>query len=277
MIESTSLSASEGAPVGLLNRLRRRPPAPAEADSLTPPAIPRFAVIDVETTGLDPDRHRILELAILRTDEHGRVLDQWTARFHPDGPVGATHIHGITDADVSDAPRFRDLAVVVGTALQDLVVVAHNAEFDVAFLRAEFTRAELPMPRFQAYCTLQGSTLYLPQLQRRRLSDCCAALGVELQGAHSALGDSFATADLLARYLAMDAQTGDDSPLTATRALHAGVMTAPGRPAPPTPALVPPPPPAPAPASARPVTADASPTAILVEALGCSAGGHFRG
>ena len=278
MIESTSLSASEVAPVGLLDRLRRRPPAPAEADSLTPPAIPRFAVIDVETTGLDPDRHRILELAILRTDEHGRVLDQWTARFHPDGPVGATHIHGITDADVATAPRFRDLAVVVGTALQDLVVVAHNAEFDVAFLRAEFTRAELPMPRFQAYCTLQGSTLYLPQLQRRRLSDCCAALGVEFQGAHSALGDSFATADLLARYLAMDAQTGFDGPLTATRALDAGtraaarpvvVETAPQAREPtqvqmPAPAVSRTPPPASASAATpvSPGTADASPTAI---------------
>ncbi|MGO1569583.1 MAG: exonuclease domain-containing protein, partial [Brachybacterium sp.] len=238
MIERTSVTVPEGAPVGLLDHLLRRTPSTAEADSPTSPAVPRFAVVDVETTGLDPDRHRILELAILRADEHGRVIDQWTARFHPDGPVGATHIHGITDADVANAPRFRDLAITVGTALQDLVVVAHNAEFDIGFLRAEFTRAGLPMPRFTTYCTLQGSTLYLPQLQRRRLPDCCAALGVTLQGAHSALGDAFATADLLAQYLALDARTGYDAPLTATRALHAGALAGPGHPVaqPPAPA-----------------------------------------
>ncbi|MGO1284545.1 MAG: exonuclease domain-containing protein, partial [Brachybacterium sp.] len=210
--------------MGLLDRLLRRTPSTADTDAPTSPAIPRFAVLDVETTGLDADRDRILELAILRADEHGRVIDQRATRFHPDGPVGATHIHGITDADVAGAPRFRDLAITIGTALQDLVVVAHNAEFDLGFLRAEFARAGLPMPRFRTYCTLQGSTLYLPQLRRRRLSDCCAALGVTLQGAHSALGDALATADLLARYLAMDARTGYDAPPTATRALHSGVQ-----------------------------------------------------
>ena len=198
--------------MGLLDPLRRQAPGPTEAESPTPPALPRFAVIDVETTGLDPDRHRLLEIAILLADEHGHVLDQWSARFHPDGPVGATHIHRITDADVASAPRFRDRAVTVGQVLQDLVVVAHNAEFDIGFLRAEFTRAGLPLPRFTTYCTLQGSTLYLPQLQRRTLPECCAALGVEHQGAHSALGDALATTGLLERYLAIDALTGDDAP-----------------------------------------------------------------
>lgn len=60
--------------------------------------------------------------------------------------------------------------MTIGAALQDLAVVAHNAEFDVEFLRAEFTRAGMPMPRFSTYCTLQGSTLYLPQLRRRTLA-----------------------------------------------------------------------------------------------------------
>ena len=223
--------------MGLLDPLRRQAPGPTEAESPTPPALPRFAVIDVETTGLDPDRHRLLEIAILLADEHGHVLDQWSARFHPDGPVGATHIHRITDADVASAPRFRDRAVTVGQVLQDLVVVAHNAEFDIGFLRAEFTRAGLPLPRFTTYCTLQGSTLYLPQLQRRTLPECCAALGVEHQGAHSALGDALATTGLLERYLAIDALTGDDAPLTATRALQAKPRPAPEpAPTPPAPA-----------------------------------------
>ena len=204
-------------------RDRRHRRAPSQAGAAFPPPAPaaRFAVLDVETTGLEPQRERILELAIVHADERGRELGRWSTRIDPGVPVRATHIHGITDADVAGAPRFSDLAISIGTALQDLVLVAHNAEFDVEFLRAEFARAGLPMPRFSTYCTLQGSTLYLPQLRRRTLAECCAALGVTHQRAHSALGDAAATAGLLERFLALDARTGYDVPLTATRALRA--------------------------------------------------------
>ncbi|HJF49734.1 MAG TPA: 3'-5' exonuclease, partial [Brachybacterium paraconglomeratum] len=197
--------------MGLLDRFRGRASAPSATPPPTPSGAPRFAVIDVETTGLDPQRERILELAILRADEQGRPIDQWVTRFHPGGPVRATHIHGITDADVAGAQRFADLAVQIGTALQGLALVAHNAEFDIAFLQSEFARASLPMPQVSTYCTLQGSTVYLPHLRRRTLAECCAALGVTHEQAHSALGDAYAAAGLLERYLAMDRQTGYDA------------------------------------------------------------------
>src|SRR5699024_5179631 len=87
-------------------------------------------------------------------------------------------------------------------------------------------------------CTLQGSTLYLPQLRRRSLGECCGALGVPQHGAHSALGDAYAAAGLLGQYLALDARTGYDAPLTATRALHGKAPAAPARPAAPAPAPV---------------------------------------
>ena len=208
--------------MGLLDHVTGRrmktPTGPATGAARTP----RFAVIDVETTGLSPAGERIIELAIVRADEHGRPIDQWVSRFHPGRPFGATHVHGITDADVAHAPRFADLAVTIGTALQGMVVVGHNAEFDVSFLQAEFARAGMPMPVFSTYCTLQGSTLYLPQLRRRKLADCCAAVGFAVQQAHWALGDAYAAAGLLEHYLALDARTGYDAPLTATRALRAG-------------------------------------------------------
>lgn len=162
---------------------------------------PHFAIIDVETTGLSPKRDRVLELAVVRVDQDGNVVDEWSSRFNPEGPVGATHIHGITQADVAHAPLFRDVAASVVPYIAGLPIAAHNARFDLAFLRAEFRRAGWDVPWLPAYCTLDGSHHYLPDLDRRRLVDCCWSARVPLNDAHSALGDARATAGLLRHYL----------------------------------------------------------------------------
>lgn len=160
-----------------------------------------FAVIDVETTGLSPTAHRVVELAIVRTDLSGRVLDEWSTRFNPEGPVGATHIHGITQRDVAHAPRFGELIPQITSRLSGHAVVAHNAKFDLAFLRNEYARAGWGMPWLPALCTLEASNHYLPHIDRRRLVDCCWAAKVRLDGAHSALGDARGVAGLLAHYM----------------------------------------------------------------------------
>lgn len=169
--------------------------------SAAPPHQAGYVVLDVETTGLSPGTDRILEVAVLRCDARGRVLDEWVTRCNPDGPVGATHIHGITDADVKNSPRFASLVPELNARLAGLAVVAHNARFDLAFLRAEFAGAGWKLPYLPSICTLEASWHYLPQLDRRRLADCCLASGIRAQGAHSAIGDARATATLLASYL----------------------------------------------------------------------------
>ncbi|AEG43664.1 DNA polymerase-3 subunit epsilon [Isoptericola variabilis J7] len=193
--------------MGLLDRLlgRRRTSVP-RADAaihqpIEPSPLPGFAVIDVETTGLSPRHDRVLEVAVVRLDTRGSVLDEWTTRFNPEGPVGATHIHGIRESDVKDAPVFREVATEVRGRLAGLAVAAHNARFDLAFVRAEFERAGWELPWLPSFCTLEASHHYLPHLDRRRLTDCCHAAGVRLHHAHSALGDARAAAGLLAGYL----------------------------------------------------------------------------
>lgn len=162
---------------------------------------PAFAVIDVETTGLSSKRDRVLELAIVRLDAAGNTVDETTGRFNPEGPVGATHIHGIRDIDVANAPLFREEAPAIAAALSGLPIVAHNARFDLAFLRAEFAAAGWSVPWLTSYCTLSGSNVHLPSLDRRRLIDCCWAIGTEVTEEHSALGDARATASLFRSYL----------------------------------------------------------------------------
>ncbi len=188
------------------------PPPPGAVDNAVPQArvedsIPGtrsgegFVVIDVETTGLSRKQDRILELAIVTTDPKGQVLDEWVSRFNPQGRVGPTHIHGITEADVRDAPLFTDSLPDVNRLLMGHAIAAHNANFDLAFLRAEYARAGWTLPAVPSLCTLQASRVYLPSLRRRRLPDCCLACGIKLRGAHSALGDAKATAALLAEFL----------------------------------------------------------------------------
>lgn len=169
--------------------------------SSTPVAQPRFAVIDVETTGLSSSQHRIVEIAVVTTDPWGRVLDEWTTRVNPQGPIGATHVHGIRDSDVTNAPVFADVVAHLNVRLAGAAIAAHHARFDLAFVRAEYARAGWDMPFVPALCTLEASEYHLPSLDRRRLGDCCWAVGTQLTDAHSALGDARATAGLLAAFM----------------------------------------------------------------------------
>lgn len=188
-----------------------QPPPPRQRPAAmtgTPPAShaalvdqPRFVVLDVETTGLSASSHRIVEIALVSTDISGRVLDEWSTRIDPQGPVGATHIHGITEGDVAHMSRFNQLVDELTPRLQGAAVSAHNAKFDLAFLRAEYARAGWEMPFMPALCTLEASQYHLPDLPRRRLADCCAAVGQPLEHAHSALGDARSTAGPLAAFM----------------------------------------------------------------------------
>ena len=159
-----------------------------------------FAVIDLETTGLSPRHHRIVEIAVIQTDHWGRQQATWTTRVNPEGPVGATHIHGITQADVANAPLFRELVPTIVSLLSGRALVAHNASFDLPFLAHEFHRASWLWPDVPQLCTLRESKHFLPQLNRRRLIDCCTECGIRLDNAHSALGDARATSTLLQYY-----------------------------------------------------------------------------
>lgn len=188
--------------MGLFTRFGRRDQTREEAAAFTPePGLPRFAVIDVETTGLVPGADRIIEIAIVTTDPWGRILGEWSTRLNPEGPVGATHIHGITEADVAGAPVFGDVVAPLTQQLAGAAFVAHNADFDLGFVAAEFGRAGWEMPSVPRLCTMAASQYHLPGLERRRLADCCWAVGTPLLGAHSALGDARATAVLLAAYM----------------------------------------------------------------------------
>lgn len=162
-----------------------------------------YAVIDFETTGLSPKyHHRVIEIGLVHVAPDGQVEDSFETVLNPGRDLGPTHIHGLRGADVTDAPRFDDVAGRLLDLLRGRVLVAHNARFETSFLRAELARLGVASPLADdgALCTMKLATTYLPG-SGRKLADCCAAFDIPLVDAHEALADARATAQLLGSYL----------------------------------------------------------------------------
>ncbi|GAA2327134.1 hypothetical protein GCM10010170_002590 [Dactylosporangium salmoneum] len=159
--------------------------------------------MDVETTGLRTGWHdRVVEIAIVQVDARGRIEAEWCTLVNPGRDVGPQHIHGITAAEARRAPRFEQVAGAVAGLMRGRVPAAHNWAFDGQFLGAEFERLGVgaPVQGDAGLCTMRLAGQFLPG-SSRRLADCCAAAGIALTRAHSALHDARAAAQLLAYFL----------------------------------------------------------------------------
>lgn len=164
-----------------------------------------YAVIDVETTGLDPRTHRVVEVAVVEADADGSIVEEWSSLVAAPGTdeLGQSALHGITRAMLVGVPGFAELAPELLRRLAGRVVVGHVLEFDLAHLEMELRRAGISTPdlRPSGLCTRQLARRYLPP-GPRTLSACCRAAGVRVEGAHTAIGDARAAAGLLRHFIA---------------------------------------------------------------------------
>jgi DNA polymerase-3 subunit epsilon len=169
---------------------------------MTVPSDGGYVVIDVETTGFSPARHdRVVEVGLVQVDQAGAIEDHWHTLINPQRDMGATHVHGITAADVLGAPTFREIAPKLLRTVAGRTLVAHNARFDLTFLEAELARAGFPIVAGTPYlCTMEWSSRFLRGTSRK-LGDCCRLAGIANQCGHSADADALATAGLLAYFL----------------------------------------------------------------------------
>jgi DNA polymerase-3 subunit epsilon len=167
-----------------------------------------LAVIDFETTGLDPEQDRVLEMGIALYDK-GELVDRRAWLINPTVPVPeeARAVHGITDEDLANAPRFEDLAEEILALLEKRIPVAYNAGFDQRFLRAEFERVkhrinvELP-PAIRDDVVWIDPLVWVREVFKyeegsRKLTDVTEKLGIELGQAHRAADDAVATGKVL--------------------------------------------------------------------------------
>ncbi len=158
-----------------------------------------FVALDFETTGLSPDRDRIVEIGAVRFRmvegaENWSIATEgeYETLIHPGRsiPPEVSAIHGINDLDVSQAPHFRAAADSFLPFLDGAVVVAHNAPFDMGFLLAEVRRAGLPQPLNTAYDTKNLSKTAVPGLPSYSLRNLALSFGIHQKGAHRGADDA---------------------------------------------------------------------------------------
>ena len=139
----------------------------------SPVPVQGFAAIDMETTGLSPRVDRVVEIAVIQLDRELSPCGEFATLINPGRDIGATHVHRITARDVVGAPRFEHVAPMLLDVLRGRVVVAHNVQFDVRFLHAEFARMGIGLPELPVMCTMQLAPRYLRGLPARSLAACC--------------------------------------------------------------------------------------------------------
>jgi DNA polymerase-3 subunit epsilon len=161
-----------------------------------------FVVVDLETTGGSPAGTGVTEIGAVRV-QGGLLVDSFVTLVNPGGPIPpfVSHLTGITDAMVADAPPLAEALPRFVEFAGDAVLVAHNAAFDVGHLNAAqkwLGGRPLDLP---ALCTLRLARRLLPGLRRRSLDSVAGALGIDCPGRHRALPDARIAAEILCVFL----------------------------------------------------------------------------
>jgi DNA polymerase-3 subunit epsilon len=172
----------------------------------SPVSAQRFAVVDVETSGLSVRRHHVLQVGVVVVDGDGLVHDRWSSLLAPRSRwffrVGPTSLHGIHRRQLRAAPPAHMVLTELARRLQGARFVAHNAPFDIAFLQKASRRQAVALPINDPLCTLRMSRALDPDRQlRHRLTDLCDRYDVVLVRPHDALADADATAAVLPHLL----------------------------------------------------------------------------
>jgi DNA polymerase-3 subunit epsilon len=153
---------------------------------------------DLETTGTDISKDRIVEIAIVkRLPDHSQENKVW--RIHPEQPIPAeaSAVHGITDAMVANAPTFKEKALEIYTFIKGCDLAGFNSDrFDLPLLVEELLRAEISFD-FKKIKTVDVQTIFHKMEERTLSAAYRFYCQKELKDAHSALADTEATHQVL--------------------------------------------------------------------------------
>lgn len=160
----------------------------------------RYFVLDTETTGLNPEQHRIIEVALIELDPTTKEpIGHWSSLVRPeDGVVDpeALRVNGISPEEIQAAPPEKDVVdYLASQLLPDALIVAHHAPFDLSFLAHTFSRHEYPSWQGDFICTRTAFGILVPG-KPRSLHNVAEYFGISIIDRHRALGDAKVTAEV---------------------------------------------------------------------------------
>lgn len=158
--------------------------------------------LDLETTGLSKVHDRIVQLALIKMYPDGEVTE-WEKLINPDMliPRESTQVHRITNAMVSQAPKFYQVAPVLIKGLKDCDFCGYNVDFDLKFLVYEFKRASYQLNRpellFEPGRVVDAFKIFLEHNPRDLTAAVRHYLNEDMVDAHQAMPDTRATLRVL--------------------------------------------------------------------------------
>jgi len=154
--------------------------------------------LDLETTGIDVSKDRIVEISLLKVDLDG-TYEVKTRRINPGIPIPykATAVHGITNDDVKDCPSFREIAKSLATYIEGCDFGGYNSNrFDIPILVEEFLRVGIDVD-FKKRRLVDVLNIFHIKEQRTLSAAYRFYCDKELENAHSAEADTLATYEIL--------------------------------------------------------------------------------
>lgn len=164
-----------------------------------------FVIVDLETTGTTAGKSEITEIGAVKT-RGGEVLGEFQSLVKPEESVISpfvARLTGITHAMVDDAPSIRSVLPSFLEFCVGAVLVAHNAPFDIGFLRSACEKLDYhwPQPTVLDTVTLSRRVVSRDEVRNHKLSTLAAHFGTEVSPDHRALSDAKATGEVLHRVL----------------------------------------------------------------------------
>ena len=156
-----------------------------------------YCVLDLETTGLSAKTEKITEIGIMKI-QNGEVIDKFAEFVNPEKhiPQRVQEVTNITDEMVKDSPKIEELFPKVLEFIKGSVLVAHNATFDIGFLKN--VAKDLGYEFDYTYVdTLPLSRKIYPELKKHKLGKIAEHLGIKVEVAHRALDDVDTTVKVL--------------------------------------------------------------------------------
>ena len=152
-----------------------------------------YAIVDIETTGGNPDKDKITEIAVLLHDGN-QVIKEFKSLVNPQQkiPPKISQITGITNEMVQHAPPFYEIAKSIIEITEGAVFVAHNVRFDYSFIKAEYKSLGYQFHR-KTLCTVRLSRETFNGLPSYSLGKLCESLSIPIYDRHRAYGDAKAT------------------------------------------------------------------------------------